>query len=82
LALYYFHLRDGEDILLDPEGVDLSDREAVEKAALVTARALLGAEVREGRVRLDMRLDVEDEAGALVHRLAFADAVEIIPPGD
>lgn len=82
MALYYFHLRDGEDILLDPEGVDLSDREAVEKAALVTARALLGAEVREGRVRLDMRLDVEDEAGALVHRLAFADAVEIIPPGD
>jgi hypothetical protein len=46
---------------------------------MAAARSLLSADALEGRLDLDMRIDVADEAGALVHSLPFADAIEIRP---
>jgi hypothetical protein len=80
VALYFFHLRDGEDVLLDPEGSEVADLAAVRKQALLSARSILSAGVLEGQLSFDMRIDVEDEAGALVYRLPFQDAVIIVPP--
>ncbi|KRC79122.1 DUF6894 family protein [Sphingomonas sp. Root241] len=80
MPLYYFHLRDGIDVLLDPEGRELDSHEAIVTATLVEARGLLGAEVRTGQLDLDQMIDVEDEAGAVVHRLRFADALTIVWP--
>ena len=77
---YFFHLRDGEDVLLDADGREFADIQAVAKAALVEARAIIAEEVRSGRVLLDKYIDVENAFGAVVHRLSFADAVEIVPP--
>jgi hypothetical protein len=79
MAHYFFHLRDGVDVLLDPEGCELPDLAAIVARTLVTARSILGAEALEGRIAFNMRLDVEDEAGAIVHSLPFADAVVIVP---
>jgi len=79
MARYYFHLRDGEDVLLDPEGRELNHPGAYEQMALNEARAILSDEARGGRMVLGQRIDVEDEAGDLVHRLRFADAIEIVP---
>lgn len=62
MARYYFHLRDGRDVLLDPEGVELNGLPAAQAEALRSARAILAAEVLEGRVPLYMRIDVEDGA--------------------
>ncbi len=81
MALYYFHLRDGIDVLLDPEGCELADLAAVERCALTAARSIISADVLDGRLRLDMRIDVEDPAGAVVHRLPFNQAIEIVPAG-
>jgi hypothetical protein len=78
MALYYFHLRDGSDVLLDPEGAELDGLDAARAQALRSARAILAAEVMEGRVPLHMRIDVEDIGGAIVHRLPFSEAVAII----
>lgn len=77
MTRYYFHLRDGRDILLDDEGVELADLAAARAQALRSARSILAAEVIEGKVPLYLRIDVEDGAGAIVHRLPFAEAVEI-----
>jgi hypothetical protein len=82
MALYYFHLRDGQDVLLDPEGEELSDMAAVAQRALAAARSILSTEVLQGRLPLDMHIDVEDASGAVVHRLGFPDAVEILPAKD
>ena len=79
MARYYFHLRDGRDVLLDPEGLEPPDPGAVVAKALVAARSILSADALEGRLQLDLRIDVEDESGGLVHRLAFADAIAIVP---
>lgn len=80
MTLYFFHLRDGADVLLDPEGCELPDLGAVAGRTLAAARSLLSADVLEGRMDLHLRIDVVDGAGAAVHSLDFADAVDIRPP--
>jgi len=78
MARYFFHLRDGEDLLLDPEGRDLQSLESIAAVALYEARAIIGDEARSGRIQFDKRIDVEDEFGTVVHRLPFADAVKLV----
>jgi hypothetical protein len=72
------HLRDSKEELLDPDGVEMPTK-AVAKAALMSARDCIAADVRHGHVDLRYWIDVQDEKGATVHTLRFVDAVEIAP---
>lgn len=78
LSLYYFHLRDGIDTLLDLEGRQLDGPDAIAKAALREARGIISDDANTGTIRLDQRIEVEDAAGTVVYRIAFTDAVRII----
>ena len=78
MSLFYFHLRDGVDRLLDPDGRDLPSLDAVATATLEEARGVIGHDALEGRVKLTYHIDVENADGQLVHRLDFEDAVEVI----
>lgn len=78
MPLYYLHLRDGEDILLDREGSELAGPDALASAALKEARALISHDAGHGRINLSYHLDIEDSSGTIVHRLYFEDAVEIV----
>lgn len=80
MPLYFFHLRDGVDEVIDDEGRELADPRGIAPAALREARSILSAEAHEGRIALAQRIDVEDGEGRLVHRLHFADAVVLTPP--
>jgi Domain of unknown function (DUF6894) len=80
MPLYFFHLRDGSDILLDPEGAEMEQAEVAAKA-LWHARDCIAGDVKDGRVDFRYQIDVHDEGGAKVHSVAFADAVEIIRSG-
>ncbi|HEX8482508.1 MAG TPA: hypothetical protein VF650_11445 [Allosphingosinicella sp.] len=80
MSLYYFHLRDGVDILLDPEGRELANRGSIPEAALKEARSIIGHDAVSGRILLDQHIDVEDEFRNILHTLHFADAVEIVRP--
>jgi hypothetical protein len=73
------HLRNGSDELLDCEGVDLSDLEAIRKNVMTAARDILSGDLRNGLVDLRYRIDAEDELGKIVYTLAFKDAFRIIP---
>jgi hypothetical protein len=75
---YFMHLRDGEDEVLDPDGTVMAE-DAVPAAALAAARDCMAGDVRRGRIELKHRIDVCDEAGAIVYSLDFADAVDIVP---
>lgn len=77
MQIYYFHLRDGTDVLLDSEGLMLLDIDAAIATALREARAIIGADALEGRIELDQRIDVEDERGVIVHSLQFEEAVQV-----
>ena len=76
MARYFFHLHDGVDTLLDPEGREL-DADQVVAAVLGEARAMIAADVLGGRINLDQRIEVKDSAGKVVHQVAFQDAVEV-----
>lgn len=76
MTIYFFHLCNGADVLLDPDGRELEVGD-VATAAMAEARAIVSADARAGHINLNQRIDVEDAAGVLIHRLAFADAVQI-----
>ena len=80
MSLYFFHLRDGADIALDPEGRELSGIDAIRPIALADARSIISGDAKGGRIILDQRIDVEDEFQNIVHTLHFVDAVEIVHP--
>ena len=78
MALYFFHLVDGADLLLDPDGREI-DPGSVHAAALAEARAMIAADARVGHIRLDQRIDVNDAGGTTVCSVPFEDALKITP---
>ncbi|MCJ2010772.1 DUF6894 family protein [Methylobacterium sp. J-092] len=62
---FYLHLRDGDDIIEDPDGSDLVDVEAAKEEARASARYLLADRVRQGKIIDGQRFDIVDEIGNL-----------------
>jgi hypothetical protein len=73
---YFMHLIDSADILLDPDGIEMS-AEAVPANALWAARDCMAGDVMNGRLDLQYRIEVQDKRGQVVHCLEFADALDI-----
>jgi hypothetical protein len=78
-ARYYMQLRDGTEHLLDPEGIEYADIDALKKKVLVAVRELISEDVKGGVIDLRFRIDAEDRDGVIVYTLDFADAVNIVP---
>jgi hypothetical protein len=76
MAVYFFHLCDGVDVLLDAEGRELEST-SLPAAALAEARAIVAADAAAGHIFLDQNIEVHDAAGTIVHRLRFEDAVSV-----
>ena len=81
MAKYYMHLRNGTDELLDVEGVELQDADAVRENVMTAARDLLAGDLRIGVVDLRYRIDAENSGGEIVYSLAFKNAFSLIPEG-
>ena len=77
VALYFFHLCDGHDVLMDPEGREIAEPSLIDQFALKEARAMISQDALGGRIRLDQYIEVRDEVGKLIHQLSFVDAVTI-----
>jgi len=79
MATFFMHLRNSTDELLDAEGVELNDIEAVRKSVMAAARDILAGDLRDGVVDLRYRIDAENPDGEIVYTLAFKNAFSIIP---
>jgi hypothetical protein len=77
MSLFFFHLRDGTDTLIDDEGAELANAEEARESALLHARSIISHDALQGRINLNQRIDVLDETGALICSLSFADAVKV-----
>ncbi len=77
MALYFFHLHECGTVALDEDGIERPDLAAVQATALESAREVMCAEVKEGRLCLSCYIEVKDEAGAVVHTLPFNDALVV-----
>jgi hypothetical protein len=76
MTTYYFHLCDGTDVLLDPDGRELESG-SLAVAALAEARAIIAADAGSGHIYLDQAIEVQDDDGQVVHRIRFEDAVQV-----
>jgi hypothetical protein len=79
MTRYFLHLRDSVDELLDPEGQEYADLEALKKAVMFGARDLICGDLRNGVIDLRYRIDAENEHGELVYTLPFKHAFSVIP---
>jgi hypothetical protein len=79
MARYYLQLRDGSDQLLDPEGIEQADLDALRKDVLLAIRGMLSEDVRGGVIDMRFRIDAEDRDGVIVYSLGFSEALKIIP---
>lgn len=77
MALYYFHLSDGHQALIDPEGREVADFSMISDLALREARAMISQDALGGKIALNQYIEVRDQVGKLVHQLKFRDAVQI-----
>jgi hypothetical protein len=72
----YFHLREGSELIRDPEGANLRDAAEAKRLALLSARELLAEAIKSGKNRIPEALVIADEAGRTLHVLPLA---EVLP---
>jgi hypothetical protein len=77
MPMYFFHIREGEEVILDLEGAELPDIAAAQKAALEGASSLIAEAVKRGERNFQGRLDVEDGHGQRVLTVSFACPIQI-----
>jgi hypothetical protein len=76
---FYFHLHNGT-VVSDESGKCLPNLEAARAYAEEMARfEVAESAMREGRIVLSHRIDVGDEAGAVLATVRFGEAVEVTP---
>lgn len=72
---YFFHLRESGGLVLDDEGIDLPDFDAVTAAAIAGARSVIAGEALAGKIPIGAVIEVDDEHGRRVLDLPFREAV-------
>lgn len=77
MALYFFHLCDGHESLIDPDGREITDESLLGQMAIKEARAIVSHDALAGTIRLNLWIEVRDTNGKLVLRVPFSDAVTI-----
>lgn len=78
---YYFHIRQGDILIRDPEGIEVAETEALEEEAVEAARDLLADGDLQGLDRREWLYEIADESGSTVLTLLFSEAVEPDLPG-
>jgi hypothetical protein len=73
---YFFHVREANGVLSDPEGSHLPDLDAARAEAIEGARQLISAAVLTGApMGLDREMQVDDADGQTLLTVRFRDVV-------
>jgi len=73
MSRYYFHIRDGWDVIPDEEGMELPDFGAAHTEAYASAYDLSRAAAREGTNVSSCAIQIMDEAGNVLARVRVPD---------
>jgi hypothetical protein len=76
MARFYFHLRAGDELVPDEEGIDLPDFSAAQREAIEAARELLAEAIKEGRAEVPEAFVIADEEG---RELAIVPLATVLP---
>jgi hypothetical protein len=72
MRIFYFHLKRGDDLITDEEGVSLPDLAAARHEALQSAREILADAIKTGKPNVPEAVVVVDEHGRTVDSLRLA----------
>ena len=72
---FFFHIRDGDEFIEDPDGSVLRDLEAARAEAIAGARAVLAAKVLAGQVIDGQKFEITDESGNVLELMPFKSAL-------
>ncbi len=73
---YFFHIYD-DIVVRDDEGMELPDAEAARREMIAGVREVVCEQVRQGRLILHHRVEVEGENGAPLFAMSFGESVTI-----
>ena len=63
---YFFHIRDGQFLVTDEEGMECRSLQAVQEEANATARDMMNAAMRSRSINPAASVEIEDEQGNAV----------------
>jgi hypothetical protein len=72
---YYFHVRDGNTFVLDDEGSEHPNLAAVQLEANESLREIIADRVRSQGSTSDLRIEVIDDFGHVVHSASVPDVI-------
>ena len=71
MGRYYFHIRDGRNVIPGEEGMELSDIYAARVEAHASADDLANEAIREGSSVAAWVIEIADEAGNILGRVGM-----------
>lgn len=74
---FYFHIRDGEDLEIDPQGTVFDSLEAAITDARMAAREILAEKLLNDEVIDGQCFEIADENGEVVEKMPFRSAVRM-----
>jgi hypothetical protein len=69
---FYFHLRAGDELTPDDEGIDLPDFPAARREAILSARELLAEAIKSGKQQVPDAFVISDGAGQALETVLLA----------
>lgn len=75
LTRYFFHIRDGDVLIEDPDGSDFVSVEEARAEAILSARDLLAERLRSGGVLDGQTIEITDLNGTVVAIVPLRDAI-------
>ncbi len=72
---FFFNIREGDELIEDPDGTLLLDLTSAISEANGTARELLAAQIRNGRSVVGRSIEIADEARTVVAVIALRSIV-------
>jgi hypothetical protein len=73
---FYFHIREGDELIADDQGQDLPDVSAARREAVLCAREILAAAIGAGQAGVPDAIVISDEAGRALDVVPLA---EVLP---
>jgi hypothetical protein len=68
---FFLNVRDGDFLIVDPEGSDLADLAAAHSEALASARELLADALKSNRVLSISQIEITDEVGQILATISM-----------
>jgi hypothetical protein len=75
MALYFFHIRDGESLISDEEGMELPDRIAIEEEAQFSVIDIARQCMNACKPTSGLKIEIEDEWGVIMGTRDVRDAL-------